>query len=102
MNREDALKQAEGPIDFTGATVEHEPRPVRMTYSVRLRKRDGELARWLVEEATRRDLTPSDLLRELANEARLRADADEDKVVLVRVGELRHIVDQLADRPAAA
>ncbi|WP_200211050.1 hypothetical protein [Micromonospora coerulea] len=101
MNRDDALRLSQEPIDLTGATVEREARPVRMTYSVRMRKQDEALALWLEEEADRRDLTPSDLLRELADEARIRAAQDEDKVITVRVGELHRMIDRIAERPAA-
>lgn len=110
MNRQDALKQAEEPIDFTapGTTVEREPRQVKMTYSFRLREQDDEpLARWLVEEADRRNLPPgSDLLRELLNELRLGSIGDDDQVVTVRLSVLRRglgrVVEEIIDHPAAA
>jgi hypothetical protein len=37
----------------------------------------------------------------LADEARLRAAQDEDKVITVRVGELHRMIDRIAERPAA-
>lgn len=104
MKRDDADKYADEPIDFTDATVEREPRRVKMTYSFRLREQDDEaLAHWLEDEAGRRGLPPgSDLLRELLTELRLQSVGDDDKVVTVRVGELRRMVNEIADRPAAA
>ena len=100
--REEALKLAQEPIDLAGATVERERRPVKMSYSFRIRGEDEALAIWLEDEADRRGITPNDLVRELANEARLRAgqDAAADKVV--RVGDLHRLIDRIAEESIAA
>ncbi|MCG5454054.1 hypothetical protein PSH03_000238 [Micromonospora sp. PSH03] len=54
-------------IDQGEVKVEYEPRPVRNTYVVELS--EGELI-WLFEEAQRRGLNPSAVIRDLMSQAR--------------------------------
>ncbi|GAA3750385.1 hypothetical protein [Micromonospora maritima] len=100
--REEALKLSQEPIDLTGATVERERRPVKMSYSFRIRGEDEALAIWLEDEADRRGITPNDLVRELAEEARLRASQGDREDRVVPVGELHRLIDRIAQRSVAA
>lgn len=94
-SRDDALKALEDR-DWSGATVEHAPQPTMIVHSVRL---PADLSRWLEEQATRLDIKPSALIRNLVERAS-RPDSDEETVT-VRVSELRREVQQAVDRAIA-
>ncbi|MEU3114305.1 hypothetical protein ABZ652_09505 [Micromonospora chalcea] len=93
MNRDEATRAAQEPIDWSGAEVEPTPRKATMVYSTRL---PDDLAQWLVEEASRRGINPSVMLRELVADGK-RAAA-EDRVVTFRLSDLHRAVNQLANR----
>lgn len=94
MNRNEA---ANARIDWTDATVETEARKVTMVYSTRL---NDDLGTWLEDEATRRDVVPAVLLRELVADAK--RTAEQDKTVTVRLSDLHQVINQIADRAEAA
>lgn len=101
MKREDAEKAAREPVDWLAeGEVETTARPVRMNYSLRMRKGDEALALWLEEEADRRGVNPSDLVRDLCNDARLRDISGQDRKITVRVSELHRLVDTIAEQAA--
>ncbi|WP_123809784.1 hypothetical protein OG799_27580 [Micromonospora sp. NBC_00898] len=95
MDRDEAMRAAQEPIDWSGAEVETTPRRVTMVYSTRL---PDDLSRWLVEEASRRGINPSVMLRELVADGK-RAAA-EDKIVTFRLSDLHRAINQVADRTA--
>lgn len=95
MNRDDAIRQAAEPVDWTEAQVDRAPRAVSMVYSTRL---PDDLSTWLEEEATRRGINPSALLRELVGDAR--RVASEDRVVTLRMSDLHQAIEQIAERAA--
>ena len=81
--------------DWTGATVEREPRPVSVVHSVRFA---AELSERLEAEAQRRGLTPSALVRELVETGL--APIAEDATVTVRISDLHHAIDAALRRAA--
>jgi hypothetical protein len=95
MDRDEVMRAAQEPIDWSGAEVETTPRRVTMVYSTRL---PDDLSRWLVEEASRRGINPSVMLRELVADGK-RAAA-EDKIVTFRLSDLHRAINQVADRTA--
>lgn len=95
MSREDAM-QALADTDWSGATVEREPRPVSVVHSVRL---PTELSGRLEAEAQRRGLTPGALIRELVGAGL--SGADDDAIVTVRVGDLHRAIDSLVQQRVA-
>ncbi|WP_433315606.1 hypothetical protein [Micromonospora chersina] len=92
MNRDEAVRAAQQPIDWSGAEVETKPRKVTMVYSTRP---PADLSRWLVEEASRRGINPSVMLRELVADGK-RAAA-EDKIVTVRLSDLHRAINHATD-----
>ncbi|MFF0822496.1 hypothetical protein ACFYUR_19205 [Micromonospora haikouensis] len=97
MNRNEAAHAANQRIDWTDATVDTTARKVTMVYSTRL---SDDLATWLEDEATRRDINPSAALRELVADAK--RNAEQDKTVTVRLSDLHQVINQIADRAEAA
>lgn len=96
MNRDDLARRGNEDNDWSsGGEVVNKPRTVSMVYSTRL---PDDLSRWLEDDATRRGINPSALLRELVAEAR-RA-SEQDKTVTVRMSELHKAINQVADRAA--
>ena len=61
MNRNDAMRALD-ITDWTGSTVETEPRPLSFVYSVRI---PADMSTTFESEAKRRGLPPSALIREL-------------------------------------
>jgi hypothetical protein len=96
MNRDDAARAGTEEIDWSAGEVEATPRKATMVYSTRL---PDDLSQWLEAEATRRNINPSAMLRELVAEAN-RASS-EDKTVTVRLSELHRAIEQVAGRDAA-
>jgi predicted DNA-binding protein len=94
MNRDDAMRALDS-TDWTGATVETEPRPVSFVYSVRI---PAEMSTAIDAEADRRGITPSALIRELVG-AGLGAVTD-DTVVTLRVSDLRRAIDSVVSHAA--
>jgi predicted DNA-binding protein len=94
MNRDDAIRALDS-TDWTGATVETEPRTASFVYSVRI---PADLSEDLETEATRRGLTPSGLIRELVT-AGLGA-VDDNATVTLRVADLRRAIDTVVMRAA--
>ena len=87
MKREDA-ERALASNDWSGATVEHESRPVSIVHSVRL---PAELSARLELEAGRRDVTPGALIRELIDIGLKPLGGD--VVVTVRLSDLHRAID---------
>ncbi|HZN19376.1 MAG TPA: hypothetical protein VFB84_14545 [Micromonosporaceae bacterium] len=95
VSREDAVRALEERDWVTGAEVEREPRPAMIVVSVRL---PGELAVWVGDEAERRGVYPSAVIRDLVEQARREASVDE--TITMRRSDLHRAIDE-AVRPAA-
>lgn len=95
MNRDEAVRAAQEPIDWSGAHLEPASRKVTMVYSTRL---PDDLSRWLVEEASRRGTNPSVMLRGLVADGK-RAAA-EDRVVTVRLSDLHRAISHVTEGTA--
>lgn len=95
MSREDAMK-ALAETDWSGATVDRDPRPVSVVHSARM---PAELSERLEAEAQRRGLTPGALIRDLVT-AGLSA-ANDDVTVTVRVADLHRVIDSLVHQRVA-
>ena len=94
MSREDALR-ALADTDWSGAEVAKESQPAMSVYSTRLPR---NVAKPLEDEATRRGVTPSALIRQLVEAALARAA--EDATVTVRLSDLHRAIDTVV-KPAA-
>jgi hypothetical protein len=94
MNRDDAKRELDS-ADWTGATVDREPRQPTIVHSVRF---PNELSARLEAEADRLGLTPSALIRDLVAAALLAAEQDE--TVTVRVADLHRAIDLALHRAA--
>ena len=95
MNRDEVARSADD-VDWSAGDVSATQRRTTMVYSTRL---PDDLSRWLEDEAGRRDINPSAMLRELVAECK-RA-SQEDKTVTVRLSELHRAIEQVAARDAA-
>ncbi len=94
MSRKGA-EQALAATDWTGATVEREPRPASVVHSVRF---PADLSRRLEAEADRQGVTPSVLIRDLVTGAL--AAAHRDETVTIRVADLHRAIDLALHRAA--
>jgi predicted DNA-binding protein len=90
--REDALK-ALNDRDWSGAEVEHNPRPAMTVQSIRLPE---HLQQWLEGEANRLGTNPSAVIRGLVERAARPADVGE--MVTVRADKLRQKVQQAVEQ----
>jgi hypothetical protein len=94
MNRDEAERSL-ASTDWSGSTVEREPRQVSIVHSVRF---PAELSKKLEAEADRQGVTPSVLIRDLVTAALLAAEQDE--TVTVRIGDLHRAIDLALHRAA--
>ncbi|MGN9916612.1 hypothetical protein [Micromonospora palomenae] len=73
LSREEALRLANEPVTaWPNPEVEYESRPSRMGYAVELSEAD---LTWLFEEAERRGVNPSAVVRALVSQARGAVDS---------------------------
>lgn len=91
--REDAARASES-TDWSGATVDREPREVMVVHSARFPR---DLSRLLEEEATRRGTNPSALMRDLVEQALRPQQGESDAPVTIRPSEIRRTLDAALD-----
>ena len=91
MSKHDDALSALDNTDWSGAQVVADHRPASTVYSVRLPR---ALAMQFEAVASRRGLTPTGLLKELAEAAVARGNGD-DPEVTVRASDLHRLVDRL-------
>jgi hypothetical protein len=90
-----AAQDALASTDWTGATVDREPRPVSVVHSVRF---PADLSKRLEAEADRQGVNPSVLIRDLVAAALVAAEQDE--TVTVRIADLHRAIDLVLHRAA--
>jgi hypothetical protein len=88
-SREEALQALESR-DLSGAEIDDTSRKVSMVYSVRV---DRELAEWIADEAHRRSVSPSLVIRDALVEAKTAEASDE--TVTLKLSDLHRAVNRL-------
>jgi hypothetical protein len=95
MSRRKEAAEALANRDWSGATVDREPRQVSIVHSVRF---PAELSKKIEGEADRQGVTPSVLIRDLVAAALVANERDE--TVTVRVADLHRAIDLALHRAA--